>query len=509
MKTSYLVSIILILFLKSFGQTPNPVFSPNEKVFGKILSNDTEIKGTNYMFNDFIGAIHADTITNLLTLKVQFAIDDKKWLTDDGYVAVFDTKNQKIMWANGVNYQFGEVKQFNSAIINSNWNKGISKILDQQNGNILWSTKCRFDYCDPQKLIGLSRCLEKNQKYPNVLHAVNLTTGAEIWSKEMNYEYGFNECLKINDSIIILASTGIHKVNINNGSGWDYNLVTGEKNNIYDIVSNIVRENSKLYIASKEKLICLDENTGTVIWSTTLPKEAMSKSRLFIKDNMLYLINRGFVTKMQGFPRKVDVKTAYGNPFLGAYQLEDGIEKFLTTLPTKEIINGMEVRGETVSLCSKNNITKLSLNDGKLLATMSFNEKELGELFFFSGDLRFPYAQKLYYQSNDSLFHNLNLSDTTKEFVITSKFDVLILNEQLNTVGKINSDDLYLHFTSIDKYKLFTNLKNEYKTLILDKENKTYAEIEASSQAVLIGKTLYDYNKNNLTKIDLSTIIKN
>lgn len=508
MKDNYLVCIILLLFLKSIGQTPNPMFSSSEKVFGKVLTNNLEIKGTNYEFNDFLQEIYADTITNLLTLKVKFAIDDRKWLTNDGYVAVFDTKTQSIAWANGVNYQFGDVKQFNSVILNLNLNNGISKILDQKNGNVLWDTKCRFNYCDPQKLIGLARCVEKKQKDPKLLHAVNLNTGAEIWSKEMNYEYGYNECLKINDSIIVMASSGIHKININNGLGWDYDLVTGEKNNIYDIISNIVRENSKLYIASKEKLVCIDENTGVVVWSVTLPKDSMSKSHLFIKDNTLYLVNRGFVTKVQGFIHKTDVRAAYGKPFIGAYRLEDGQEKFLIPMATKEVISAMEVRGDAISLILKSNIVKYSLKDGTLLGSRPFKENDLDEPFFFSGDLRLPQAQKLYYQSKDSIFHNLNLSDNTKEYVITTNFDVLILNEQLNMEGIINGEDLYLHFATVDKHKLFNNMKDNYKTLILDKEDKTCAEIEATYLAVLIGKTLYDCNKNNLTEIDLSTVIK-
>lgn len=507
MKNNYLVSILLLLFLKSIGQTLNPVFSSNEKVFGKVLTNNTEIKGTTYKFNDFVGGINADTITNLLTLKVRFAIDDRKWLTDDGYVAVFDPKTQKILWANGVNYQFGGIQQSNSTIINLNLNNGISKILDQKNGNVLWSTKCSFDYCDSQKLIGLARCHEKQMKYPNVLHALDLSNGSEIWSKEMNYEYGYNGSLKINDSIVVLASSGIHKVNINNGNGWDYPLVTGDKN-IYDVISNIVRDNSKLYIASKEELVCIDENTGTVIWSTALPQASMSKSHIFIKDNTVYLINRGFVLKLQGFPHKTEVKVQYGSPFLGAYRLEDGVQKFIIPMPSKEIIDGMESRGEAISLISKNTIKKYSLKDGMLLVSSSFNENELGDLNFFSGDFRLPNAQKIYYQSNDAFFHNLNLSDTTKEFVITTKFNVLILNDQLKIVGTVNREDLYHHFSSIDKYKLFTNLKNEYKTFIIDKDYKTLAEIEASSQAVFIGKMLYDYNENNLSEIDLSSVIK-
>ncbi len=363
MKSNYLVYIILLLFFKSLGQTPNPEFSSHEKIFGKILANNIEIKGTEYEFNDFVQRVYADTITNLITLNLKFAYDDGKWLTDDGSVAIFDTKTKKLLWATCVNYQFGGIDQFNSVIINTNLNSGTHNILDQKSGNVLWKTKCIFHYCDPVKLIGLTQCIEKNTKLINVLSAVDLTSGKEIWSKETNQEYGNDVPLKINDSIVILPSSGIHKLNINNGSGWRYDLVTGEKNKVNSVQSNIVRDNSKIYIASKDKLVCLNEENGNIIWSIELPKDSMSKSYLFIKNQTLYLVNQGFAYKIKGFPHKSNEMISYGKPFFSAYQLENGLQKFLTPMGSKDIITSIELKEESVSVFSKNNIMKYSLKN--------------------------------------------------------------------------------------------------------------------------------------------------
>ena len=142
-------------------------------------------------------------------------------------------------------------------------------------------------------------------------------------------------------------------------------------------------------------------------------------------------------------------------------------------------------------------------------ALESYNKKEYGELKYFAGDLRFPAGKKVYIQPTESNFQNLLLSDTSKLFVITGKQKGIILNASLKLVGQMEYKSLFFHYASSGEYKFLVNGENVYDTVILNKENKSIAEIEASGDAKLIGKTLYDTNETKFIEIDLSDVIKN
>ena len=128
-----------------------------------------------------------------------------------------------------------------------------------------------------------------------VLEGVNLISGNSIWEKELNREYGWNKTIQLNDSTILIAASGLHTVNIKNGSGWDFNLVTGQKdyketiaknvagitigiltgtyitssgpNVVREIISNIIIDSSEIYIASKESISKINKVNGKIIWS--------------------------------------------------------------------------------------------------------------------------------------------------------------------------------------------------------------------------------------------------
>jgi outer membrane protein assembly factor BamB len=501
MKSHYFLSIIMLLVIKAAGQIPLPEVSFREKIFGRSFQTNKDINGIEHQFKDYVQNVSADTTSGLITLQILKTKNDRKWLTDDGSFAVYDPAIKKLRWTTGINYQLGGAFQLNGLIIKTIPYEG-RYILDLKSGDPLWETKNMnpLYYNDPMNLIGLTYSSSKSKESANTLIAIDLTSGKEIWTRSLHRDEEWTDDLKLNDSVIAIVTSGLHTINLNNGTGWDYDFVTNGKGKVKNIVSNIVFNNSKLYIASKEKLICLDE-AGKAIWSIALPTDLMSKSHLFIKNKILYLVNRGMVNPG---PEQM----AYGKPFLAAYQLEDGLQKFYTPTITKEFINGLVIQGQFISLIFGKSIMKYSLQDGQLSAQESYDLKKTGSFRYFVGDLRFPDGQKFYSLRPDSTYQNL-LSDSTKQYIVTTAQKILKLNNQLKIEEELSYKDLYFHYGSAGKRKFLGNGANVYNTLILDERNKAIAEIEASYGAKLIGKTLFDSNESKFIEIDLSGVIQN
>ena len=82
------------------------------------------------------------------------------------------------------------------------------------------------------------------------------------------------------------------------------------------------------------------------------------------------------------------------------------------------------------------------------------------------------------------------------------------MDSKLRIEGEIEYESLFFHYISSGEYKFLVNAEHPYRTVILDAKNKSIAEIEASGEAMLHGKTLYDRSKTSLNEIDLSDIIK-
>ncbi len=487
--------LLFLLAIQVSGQTSLVQGKARIKVFGKDLRNDSEIKGIEYPFEDYVHEIYADSVSGLVTLKILNAIQNGKWMTDNGSVAVFDPSTEKLTWSAGVNFERGSADQVGSVIVNSNPYKG-RYILDLKDGKTLWETKEGIFYSDPVTLVGFMFGKAKPKESYNTIVGIDFTSGKTLWSRAFNRDDVWNETVKITDSEVALVTSGIHTYNLRTGSGWDYDFTPG-KGRARSAVSNLVHDQSKFYIATADKLICLDQS-GKLIWSTPLPVESMSKSHLMVRKGTLYLVNRGLINPG---PEQY----LYGKPFFAAYELGNGHEKFLTPISGKDFVDGLELQGTSISLImgSSNRIVKYALKDGSQMTAVSFNEKEVGRLRYFAGDLRFPAGQKLFIRSSASDFQNLIQSDTTKEFVVTTQQKAIILNDQLKMVGEIPYKDMFMHSNSLGRLKLLSNAEQVYETYIVDQRNKAIGKVEASYSAMFLGTTLFDSNEKNFVEIDL------
>jgi hypothetical protein len=453
-----LVSLCFFSFigLTIFAQSELTILN-NEKVIGKNNLTNKDLVAKEFIFPERIHETNIDTVSNCITVQLRGTSKNGKWLNNKGNIVLYDLNNRKAKWSKKINYQQSGIEQHSNLIIQTIANK--SYCLNYDNGEELWEVKNAIYYVEPFQKKGIGYKFSSFSGATNTLEGIDLTNGNSIWQRELNREYSWNDIFHLNDSTIVIVAAGLHSINVNNGLGWDYNAITGEKdytatavanaagvalgvltgtfvmstghNLVRDVVSNVLVDSANIYFASKEKITRLNYK-GQVIWSIPLPNDLVSKSSIFKKDSILYMINKGFA--FMGY-RQLD----FGTPFFAAFDTKTGKQIFFSTINgKKDQINGFEINRDTISLVFKDRVSKYSILNGSLIFEKSFNIETYGELNYFIGSQ--------VYIKTDSTYKSLSLSDTTKQYLFTKSGKTLVLNDRLEIVNQIDYDQLNIYY---------------------------------------------------------------
>lgn len=513
-----IIGFLLFVSIASFSQKNDFQVLSYEIILGKNLLTNSEIKGIQYIFPDRIHETFIDTISNYLTVQLR-GLRKEKWLNNKGIILQYDLSNKKLLWSKKIAYRISSLQQFTNTMIFTFALKNY--YLDLNTGVELWELKNNIFYVDPIGNIGFAYRLKSSAGNSNELVGINLESGNPIWKRKLNREYGWNDLFYTNDSTMIVVAAGLHSININSGKGWDYNTITGKKdytgtaianaagvatglltgtfviatghNLVRDLVSNVLLDSSYIYLASKEQLAKIDKQTGEIVWKNPFPKDFSSKSFIFINDSLVYMINYGFAFMGN---RQLN----FGKPFIAAYDRLTGNQKYFSFLDVKdEPILDFQVLNNEIFLVFKNRIAKYSKETGVLIIERDFPDDSFGELEYFVGNQVFVKSD------NDDLI-SLHQSDTNKVFVFTNQGKTLSVDKQLNISKTIEYEDLSIYSLSLKDYKF---LVKSNKTIIIDSKGKRVAEMDISSNAFLIGETLYDIQNDSLLAIDLKEIVNN
>lgn len=512
-----IIGFLLLISSSSFCQKNDLQVLTEEKVLGKNLLTNNDIKGYQYIFPEKIHETFLDTTSGFLTVQLRGLSKNGKWLDNKGNIFQYDLKNKKLLWTKKIVYQTSGLQQFSKTMIYTTVNK--SYCLDVNTGNELWELKNNIYYVDPIDNIGIGYKFKSSMGYSNQLEGIDLKTGNIIWKKELNREYGWNDLFFTNDSTMVVVAAGLHAINVNTGEGWDYNTITGKKdyketiatnavgvvaglltgtfvmatghNLVRDLVSNVLVDSSYIYFASKEQLAKIDKQTGEIIWENPFPKDLPSKSSIFMNDSLIFMVNKGFAFMGN---RQLD----FGTPFIAAYDKASGSQKYLSLINVKDDpILSYKILNNEIYLVFKNRMAKYSMNTGTFLIEKDFTNENLGELKYFIGN-------QVFITNDQNDLVSLPQSDTTKVFVYTSQRKTLSIDNLLNINDTIEFEKLSFYYLNSKNYKFISKDK---KTLIIDDEGKRIAELDTSSHAFIIGETLYDRQDDSFLVIELDEIM--
>lgn len=517
-KKIFLSTLFLLMSIFSFGQKNDIEVSILEKTMGHGLKDSSIIiQGTEVFFPERIHEVFLDTTSNFLTVQLRGVSKNGKWLDNSGQIVQYDLANKKVLWSKKINYQTSNLLQFSNSMILTVGNK--SFCLDVKTGENLWEVKDDIYYVDPINSIGLGYKFKSTTGYSNDLEGIDLMSGKIVWKRNLNREYGWNRVFRSNDSTLIVVAGGLHSINLRTGKGWDYTTPTGKKdyketaalnvvgiaaglltggffmttgyNLVRDLISNVLIDSTSIYMASREQLAKIDKESGEIRWKVSFPKDA-GKSSIFMNDSIIYMINKGMAFMGS---RQLN----FGTPFFAAFNRKTGEQKFLSMLDEKNnpVLDFQTIKKE-LYLTTKNKLMKFSLETGNKEVEKEYSKDSIGELKYFVGN-------QLFVPNKNNDFESLTQIDSTKIYLYTNQNKVLAINENMNITNTYDFKDLNILYHWINNYKL---IAKDAKTFIIDKMGMPIYEIEATSDAFMIGDKLYNKQDNRFIEIDLKEVFK-
>jgi hypothetical protein len=510
-----------------------------EKILGKNLLNGSEIKGTEFVFPDKIHELFFEPETNFATVQL-------KGKKNSGNILQYDLKNKVILWSKPIYYDTDELLKFDNLLILNEYNE--ASVIDNHTGEKLSKVMNYIYFANPKYNIGFAYLYlpSGDGYYTNDFMGIDLVKRKLLWKRNINRKYGWNDYFYLNDSTLMVVASGLHTINIKTGEGWDYSTVTGEGEAnqdlgmafgffggmiggllgavigaaignavdgggiTRDLVSNTLMSGAFIYFASKEKLVKIHEESGNIVWENSFPKDLASKSSLFMDDSVVYMVNYGYAIQNN---RKVN----YGKTFISAFDKLTGKEKYFSKtnneeLQTKEkylfktnkendpIIDYKQIDNE-IYLLFPNLIAKYSLETGNLISEKIFPQKDIDRFTNFADDKVFLLAK--YPNSDLQYFFNLSQITSTELHIHTNQEKIVSIDSELNVTNTIGYYSFGINSLCSSNYKFITK---DDKTFVIDYQGLIIAELDVTSNAFIIGNTIYEKRENSFIAISLKNL---
>ncbi len=511
----YLIFVGIFIFSPKVFAQKEIIVLTNTKVVGRNLLTGEPVRANEYTFPERVHDFQVDTINNDIIIQLR-GLKKEKWLSNKGEVIRYDIDNNKILWFDKIAYQVERIEQYGGVTLHTTGGK--SYCLDNLTGQQLWKVKNSLIFADPVDKIGIGYKIQATKGAENMLEGIDLKSGQPIWQRNISREYSWNDVFYLNDSTLLIGASGLHTLNIFDGSGWDFNTITGKKdytasaigtglgiaaglltgtyavstghNLVRDVVSNVIVDSSNIYFASKEHLVKLNRE-GKVLWQKSLPNDLTSKSWIFKSNDDLVMVNRGYAYMGH---RQLD----FGTPFIASFDLHTGNQNYLETVTNekKEIIKGIGQKDGELLFIFNDHISKYSISDGRLIIDQQFNIEKYGELSYFIG--------KQVFVQRDSLFLSLPNLDSAKHFLYTQSGKVLTLNADLKIENEIESEEFYIYYLSRNKRKF---IARENQTFVIDEAGNKVAEFSASIKSIFLNNKLYNAQNRSFLEIDLGSFL--
>ncbi|MCH8490843.1 MAG: PQQ-like beta-propeller repeat protein [Oceanicaulis sp.] len=509
------LGILLFIFL---GCTPKQItVLTNSKDVGRNVISGESIRAEVFIFPERIHDFKIDTSGNYATVHLRGLSANGRFLKNRSNFVRFDVQRDSVLWSRRVNNQLESVAELDGIILHNR--EGRSNNLDNATGRRIWQAHSSILHVFPEDDLGIGYRVRTKLGKANLVEGIDLKTGEPKWQRQIPREFGWNEIVFLNDSTLIVASSGLHSVNIHDGTGWEYSTKTGKRDYtaaiigtglgiavglltgsytvmtspdvVTNIVSNILIHESNIYFASSEHLVKLS-NEGDVIWQKPLQSDLTSSSLLFISDDDLVMINKGYAT--MGYQR-----IPIGSPYLANFDISSGEQRYLTHLAPerRDIIRGIQRGYDEITFVLSDYVSQYSLYDGGSLKSKYFETEKNGSLAFF--------IDEMIYDQHGSFFYSLAQISPNKYHLLTENGRVLVLDSNFEIEYETELDDFFIHYLTEDDKKFIA--KND-QTYLIDAYGEKIAEFTASKTAIFTNGKLYDIQRQSFLEVNLESIFE-
>lgn len=494
-----------------FGQTATQSFSKSDSIIGITYPANYPVTATRYVTPEKIYKWEWDGYSDNLLLELRESNKKGTSFKNSGTLQMVDLGTKKVRWTRKVNYNTSEVRQQGEYYFLSEKKKN-QRILSET-GDVLWENTNNFYFIDPSQRIGLGYPLQSTS---NTLTAVDLSNGRELWRKEIDRTFGWDDAYMLNDSILLISVNGITAIQPANGNGWAYNAKTKRNEigkmigvnaaglflgmltgtfvyqNQLDVASGmgsnmLIDPEEHVIFASRDRISRIG-NSGTVLWSTPLPEKITSKSSIFMLDSVVYMINRGYALYNGNF-------SMIGDPYLAAFDLNSGSQLYFTNIPErKEFIRNYQVVNDILFLVFQDKIASYSLSSGIPITEKiaELQKDEYLDAFVESG---------IYWKRNEQDYTDMVSCFPNNNLIMTTEGRVFVLTDGLETLFVYEKDDIFYKVAENDHFALITS--NDTDFVVLGESDNPVAALKASPEMFLNRDRLYFFDRDSFWEIDL------
>lgn len=482
--------LVLSLIIAQAGWTQNnqQQAGVSSLVIGTNNVTQADIQASLLPATDHIYAFAIDTTAQVALVQVRYTSKKKtKWLAQ-GSLSAYDLSSGNCLWTQPMAYGKEYIQPSNGLFIRKQAKE--SMVVESRSGKPLYACEQTFIYIDPALNIGITYVPKSN-----LIEAIDLMQGKVLWSQPASPDFNLNTVLRLDKSHVLLVAQGLISIGLKNGIDWNFVQATGFSDystrlypHVTGIASNVEMDSLHFYFASRYGIACISKE-GKEIWTTDLPTSAVSQSTLFKRDSVLYMVNRG---KAASGIRTFD----FGRPFVAAFSATTGKRLFLEALASSGHVNDMNFQRNSVLLLQEKSLSLYSLTNGALITEQPWREKS--EPLAFS-------ANRVYQQQGNDRFESLSKVMPLNWVISTSEGHTKIIDSNLLPESVVDLKQNAVLLFSKDGYR-FLGFPNTI--IIVDKENKQVAQLDALSDVVMTGKTLFGTRGKALYRIDLSEVLK-
>ncbi len=515
MKISVLTFIMALNILYSVAQVDiyKPVVSD---IHDSLFQNSSiAITGRQFTFRSRINDFMIDTTTGNFLIDLRDLTKNGIYVKNKGKTLVYNTLNDSVLWTKKINY--GNTKVFSRNGMFFDYSEYLLTRRDLNTWNSLWKIKGLLWFIHPFKPViyfyDYGYATKRKNEPMTVFH---LDSGRELWREKMPKGEFWNSYVYPSDSTMLIASSGLHLFNIFTGKGWSYEakttksdysgmavansiglvagimtgtvmLYTAGPDIISDYASNILRDDSLIWFASREKLACLDYSCK-IRWEQTIKQLDISKSFIWEDGYQIYLLNLGYVNAMYH-------KKSAGKAFLAAFSKNTGEFSYMYDIEKERgFIRDYQISGDTLELLYKDGIEAIDFATGHKLSLKQF-DKSLPE------EITGMNYRSFYFEDNNGMFRRSDKIADVQYIVTTDKEQILMLDKDLKIIKNLDATELF--FSGNLKNPSFRFLYNDSQSFIIDLTGKVRAGIKSCNSPVFIqGKIFYIKDDTNLIQID-------
>jgi hypothetical protein len=373
------ITILLYLFCLNASAQENKTFQPVPQQAGFLTDKQTPIQALAFSFPMDVYKAEADSSENLIIVLRKYK---KNKFTGKG----------KIMSMNPLTGSVSRTKDI--SLFNIHFTKDYTLYMDDDGTRV--ANKHTGEYVRKIPYHFKRYYYNSNTAITTEPRMIDIGTGKTIWKGKQKLDDYWEDTYYISDSAMLIAAGGLHLLNLNDGSGWDYKLKTKKEDvdaiagaavlglatglltgmaympvgntEITGLSSNIVYdENEKTIYYSSLKTVTKLDDKGKLVWEKELEKRESSMASLWMEGDKIIHLNHGLANYNGAL-------STQGDPFIAAYDASTGKSLYKQSFEKEKGFSSFQHHAEHTLLKTQEQLILFDHNTGKEESRMSSNK---------------------------------------------------------------------------------------------------------------------------------------